>query len=287
MRFILFALLLVAPIITTADDTVTTVAVRKAIPDRLVVLTFDDSAKSHYTVVRPLLKEYAFGATFFITEGFDFKENKKDYMTWEQIRELHEDGFEIGNHTRDHLGITEKTVGKLPEQLHGIAQQCKLHGIPAPVTFAWPGNALTPVAFETLKNHGIVFARRGGAPEYPYDEGRGFAFEPGRDHPLLIPSAGDARPKWTLPDFIRAVQQARDGRIAVLQFHGVPDTAHDWVSSHQQNFEAYMRYLKLENYRVIALRDLQDYVDPTIIPVDANEVIEARQKSVEAESNRQ
>ena len=142
-------------------------------------------------------------------------------------------------------------------------------------------------AFETLKNHGILFARRGGAPEYSYDEGRGFAFEPGQDHPLLIPSAGDARPKWSLPDFIRAVRQARDGRIAVLQFHGVPDTAHDWVSSHQQNFEAYMKYLKLENYRVIALRDLQEYVDPTTIPVDANAVIEARRKSVEAESRPQ
>ena len=40
------------------------------IPDKLVVLTFDDSKASHYTVVRPLLKKYGFGATFFITEGF-------------------------------------------------------------------------------------------------------------------------------------------------------------------------------------------------------------------------
>ena len=52
------------------------------VPDRLVVLTFDDSVKSHYTVARPLLKKYRFGATFFITEGFTFRTNKKDYMTW-------------------------------------------------------------------------------------------------------------------------------------------------------------------------------------------------------------
>ena len=37
----------------------------------LVVLTFADSAKSHFTVARPLLKRLGFGATFFITEGFD------------------------------------------------------------------------------------------------------------------------------------------------------------------------------------------------------------------------
>ena len=40
------------------------------IPEKLVVLTFDDSAKSHFTVVRPLLLNYGFSATFFITEGF-------------------------------------------------------------------------------------------------------------------------------------------------------------------------------------------------------------------------
>jgi peptidoglycan/xylan/chitin deacetylase (PgdA/CDA1 family) len=280
MRCLLFAVLLTASGVVSADDDAATRAVRKPIPDKLVVLTFDDSARSHYTFVRPLLKQYEFGATFFITEGFDFKDNKRDYMTWEQIRELHDDGFEIGNHTRDHLGINDKTVGQLAEQLDGIARQCEAHGIPAPVTFAWPGNAITPEAFETLANHGIRFARRGGAPEYPYDEGRGFAYEPGLDHPLLIPSAGDGRPKWTLPDFVRAVEQARDGRIAVLQFHGVPDTAHDWVSSSEQNFEAYMKYLKLEGYRVIALRDLQEYIDPDVVPDDHRTVIDARRKSL-------
>ena len=54
-----------------------------AVPDKLVVLTFDDSVASHYSVVRPLLKQYGFSATFFITEGFSFRTNKKDYMTWD------------------------------------------------------------------------------------------------------------------------------------------------------------------------------------------------------------
>ena len=72
------------------------------IPDRLVVLTFDDGNKSDYTYVGPLLKRYGFGATFFITEGLNFLNNKAHYVTWEEIRQLHEAGFEIGNHTRHH-----------------------------------------------------------------------------------------------------------------------------------------------------------------------------------------
>src|SRR5713101_2858754 len=65
------------------------------VPEKVVVLTFDDSVASHYTVVRPILKRYGFGATFFISEGFGFLTNKQDYMTWAQIAELHRDGFEI------------------------------------------------------------------------------------------------------------------------------------------------------------------------------------------------
>src|SRR5262249_44584759 len=107
--------------------------VLEPIPDRLVVLTFDDSCKSHYTVARPVLKKYGFSATFFITEGFDFKTNKRDYMSWEEIAQLHKDGFEIGNHTRDHKPVTDKTVKELPEQVRTLAEQCKKHGIPAPV----------------------------------------------------------------------------------------------------------------------------------------------------------
>lgn len=251
------------------------------IPDRLVVLTFDDSAKSHYTVARPILLKYKFGATFFITEGFDFPTNKKDYMTWEEIAQLHRDGFEIGNHTRDHKGVSDKTLKDLPAQLRGINEQCQKHGIPQPTSFAYPGNAITRGALAVLKEHGIRFARRGGAPEFPYKEGRGFAYEPGLDHAMLIPSAGDARPSWTLDDFQAAVAQAKAGRIAVLQFHGVPDTAHDWVNSTKEQFESYMKYLADNQFMVLALRDLTRFVDPTVNPSDPFAVIEDRKVLLE------
>src|SRR5436190_5342904 len=74
----------------------------ESVPEKIVVLTFDDSVASQFTQVRPILKRHGFGATFFITEGFSFRTNKQDYMTWDQIAELQRDGFEIGNHTRDH-----------------------------------------------------------------------------------------------------------------------------------------------------------------------------------------
>ena len=250
------------------------------VPERLVVLTFDDSVKSQFTVVRPALLKRGFGATFFITEGWDFATNKLDYMSWQEIAQLHRDGFEIGNHTRSHLGLSDRTLNQISSQLGTIAERCREHGIPVPTSFAYPGNAITTNALPILRTNGIKFARRGGAPEHPYEGGRGVAYEPGLDHPLLIPTAGDARPDWALADFVRAVEKARDGRIAVVQFHGVPDRAHPWVNTPPEKFEAYLDYLAANRYRVIALRDLAKYVDPLKEPRDPMAVIEARKKEL-------
>jgi len=248
----------------------------EVVPDKLVVLTFDDSVASHYSVVRAILKRHGFGATFFVTEGFSFPTNKQDYMTWEQIAELHKDGFEIGNHTRDHLAVSERTLGRLREQVEAINARCAEHGIPRPVSFGYPGNAIVPGALPILKELGIRFARRGGAPEHPYEWGRGFAYEPGLDHPLLIPTAGDARPDWTLDDFKRAADQARAGRIAVLQFHGVPDREHPWVHTRLERFQEFMGYLHTNGFQVIALRDLARFVDPDQAPADPLAIVEKR-----------
>jgi len=252
------------------------------VPDKVVVLTFDDASKSHYTVVRPLLLKHKFGATFFITEGWDFATNKTDYMTWDQIAALHHDAFEIGNHTRDHKGVSEKSIPDLPAQVLAINARCQEHGIPRPVSFAYPGNAFAKEALPALKELGFLFARRGGSPEYTYEQGRGIAYEPGLDHPLLVPTTGDARPTWTLDNLKAAVAEARQGRIAVLQFHGVPDTAHSWVNTSPERFESFMQHLADERYTVIALRDLARYADPEVKPQDPLGVIEDRKKLIAA-----
>jgi peptidoglycan/xylan/chitin deacetylase (PgdA/CDA1 family) len=246
------------------------------IPEKLVVLTFDDASKSHVTIAAPLLKKHGFGATFFVTEGFDFPTNKRDYMSWEEIAQLHRDGFEIGNHTRDHKSVSAKDPHGTIEQIEALNAECVAHGVPKPVSFAYPGNVLDKDALPILHRLGNKFARRGGSPEYPYDQGRGFAYEPGLDHPLLIPSAGDARPRWTFDDFKRAVSQARGGKIAVIQFHGVPDTAHSWVNTPAPLFESYIEYLADNGYRVVALRDLARYVDPGNVPSNPWGVVEDR-----------
>lgn len=220
------------------------------VPDKIVVLTFDDSVASQANHVAPLLKKLGFGATFFITEGFEFLVDKKNYMTWEQIRALHDDGFEIGNHTRKHVGVNKQRPEQLAADVEFIEQQCVKHGIPKPVSFCYPGYATSEAAVKLLRERGYLFARAGGAK----------AFDPAADEPLMMPQAFDGKPESTLEQFKAAVAQAKAGKIAVMTFHGVPDIKHPWVNTDPEKFDAYMQHLKDEGCTVIAMRDLAKYV---------------------------
>ena len=219
-------------------------------PGRLVVLTFDDSVASQAIFVAPLLKKHGFGATFFITEGFEFLVDKKNYMTWEQIKALHDDGFEIGNHTRKHAGVTKQKPEQLAADVEFIEQQCVKYGIPKPASFCYPGYVTSEAAVKLLRERGYLFARAGGAK----------AFDPATDEPLLMPQAFDGKPDSTLEQFKAAVAQAKGGKIAVMTFHGVPDIKHPWVNTDPAKFETYLQHLKDEGCTVIAMRDLAKYL---------------------------
>ena len=236
------------------------------IPDKLVVLTFDDGNKSDVTFVAPLLQDYGFKATFFVTEGLNFLKNKKHYMTWEEVQKLHEEGLEIGNHTRHHRNVNDQSREELLADLAHIDCRCKEYSISVPNTFCYPGYSHGEAAAKVLAEHELHFARRGVAPEFTHNAngGRGPAYDPSVHHPLLIPTTGASGPDWTFDDFVWAVEQAKGGKICVLTFHGVPALEHPWVNTTPDAFEAYMNYLHKNDCTVVALGDLAQYVNPSV-----------------------
>ena len=121
----------------------------------------------------PLLKSYGFGATFYITEGLNFLTNKEAYMTWEEVKGLHDNGFEIGNHTRHHRNVTQQTAEELRSDLVHIDERCETYGISQPTTFCYPGYSHNEAAAQVLAEHGFHFARRGCCPRIPLQRGRG------------------------------------------------------------------------------------------------------------------
>ena len=232
------------------------------IPDGLICLTFDDGVKSQYDYVAPLLESLGYGATFYISEGLRFLEDKSRYMTWEEIADLDRRGFEIGNHTRAHTNVTQQTAEELREDIDHIDRLCAEFGITRPTTFCYPGYSNGPEAVEVLRTRGFEFARRGTSPEYEYDRegGRGPAYDPASHDPLLIPTTGAAGPSYSMDDFKWSVEQARDGKVCVLTLHGVPDLDHPWVHTDPDTFEKYIRHFESNGHAVIALRDLRSYL---------------------------
>ena len=231
------------------------------IPDGLVCLTFDDGVKSQHQFVAPILRELGYGATFYISEGLRFLEDKARYMTWEEIADLDSQGFEIGNHTRAHKNVTSQTRTELLEDIKYIDRKCKEQDITKPMTFCYPGYSNSPETADVVRSHGFLFARRGTEPEFEYDRegGRGPAYDPDVHDRMLVPTTGAAGPHFDFDDFRWAVDQAVDGRICVLTLHGVPDLDHPWVHTEQDASENYIDHLRQNDCTVIALRDLARY----------------------------
>jgi peptidoglycan/xylan/chitin deacetylase (PgdA/CDA1 family) len=253
------------------------------IPDNLVVLTFDDGNKSDFANVPKVLKKHGFGATFYVTEGLGFLKNPQNYLSWEQIRQLHEMGYEIGNHTQHHRNVSHLKSEELAASLAHIDKRCAENKITKPVTFCYPGFHNNHASVKVLEKHGFLFARRGVGPEYkdPGKGARGPAYDPKVDDPLLVPTTGYAGPDWKMKDLKWAIDQAEDGKITVLCFHGIPAIEHPWVSTDLKDFEKYMQYLKDEGCTVIAMRDLAKYVNPNHRPHKADPYQPVRKRVAE------
>jgi ankyrin repeat protein len=253
------------------------------IPDNLVVLTFDDGNKSDFANVPKVLKKHGFGATFYVTEGLGFLKNPQNYLSWEQIRQLHEMGYEIGNHTQHHRNVSYLKSEELAASLAHIDKRCAENKITKPVTFCYPGFHNNHASVKVLEKHGFLFARRGVGPEYkdPGKGARGPAYDPKVDDPLLVPTTGYAGPDWKMKDLKWAIDQAEDGKITVLCFHGIPAIEHPWVSTDLKDFEKYMQYLKDEGCTVIAMRDLAKYVNPNHRPHKADPYQPVRKRVAE------
>ena len=241
-------LLLFLPLLLTSK--VKAQILLKPIPDKLIVLTFDDAIVSQATYVAPLLKKYGFGATFFVCEftAPPFSDKTK-YMSWEQIAMLNKMGFEVGNHTQNHAHVSKLDSLQLTAELKYIEDKCAEYRIPKPTSFAYPAYDTSPKAISVLKARGYNFARQG--LDMPYD--------PLVSHPYLIP--GYTIKATNREQIYDAFEAAKEGKIVVLTIHGVPDGAHPWVNTPPELFVEYLEYLKKNHYKVIAMRDMKQYID--------------------------
>lgn len=101
------------------DDLIAASRGQKSLPDKAVLLTFDDGLKSVYTQVYPLLKVFNYPAVVSVvtdwidmapgqTVSYDQRHlGRDDFISWEQVREMQASGLiEIASHSANlHQGI--------------------------------------------------------------------------------------------------------------------------------------------------------------------------------------
>lgn len=123
------------------------------LPEKPVILTFDDGYRDFYTDVFPILKKYNVKAVAYIVPGFLDKPNN---LTHWQLKEIAKsDLVEIAAHTVNHAylkGLPEKRVRFEIEESKKMLE--KELGIPV-VSFAYPYGVFDLQAIEEVKKAGF------------------------------------------------------------------------------------------------------------------------------------
>ena len=81
--------------------------VKTQLPDKVVVITFDDAYQSMYANAYPLLKEKGWPFTVFVNSTKTHR-NRKIYLGWDRLREMAQHGATIANHTAGHVHMLRK-----------------------------------------------------------------------------------------------------------------------------------------------------------------------------------
>ncbi len=121
------------------------------LPDKPFMITFDDSRKEHFTIAAPELEKRNFRGAFFI---MTVTNNKKNYLTNDEITELSVRGHSVGLHSWDHVMVTKYTDSTFWKQQVLDPQKRLEDMIGKPVEYwAYPNGVYNREAAEELDKH--------------------------------------------------------------------------------------------------------------------------------------
>ena len=90
--------------VITLDDMLYYLTQGRPLPEKPVILTFDDGYEDNYRDAFPLLEKYGAVGHFFLITDF-INQERPGYMTWSQIEEMAAAGQRFGSHSRNHADL--------------------------------------------------------------------------------------------------------------------------------------------------------------------------------------
>ena len=134
--------------------------------DKTVVITFDDGYRDFMDGALPALKQCGFSATIFLAtdriQDAPTRLNGAEYLTWQEVRELHREGIRFGSHTVTHPDMRSLGPDQIEYEL-GYSKEVIEQNLGEPVnSFAYPfafpeeDNNFTRFLLDVLENQGFL-----------------------------------------------------------------------------------------------------------------------------------
>lgn len=123
------------------------------LPEKPIVLTFDDGYRDAYEVVFPMLLEHGFTGTFFVLATPAHFEHP-EYLTWAQMKEMSDAGMDIEAHGRDHVELRQQPYDYLVYQIVGIQEAIQYHTGRLPRFFCYPSGRYDADVIAVLESTG-------------------------------------------------------------------------------------------------------------------------------------
>ncbi|MDP6094356.1 MAG: polysaccharide deacetylase family protein, partial [SAR324 cluster bacterium] len=134
------------------------------LPNNTIGISVDDADRSFLTAAWPKLKEKGFPVTLFVATS-TIVENNKNYLNWDEIRQLKAEGVEIGAHSHTHEHSADYTLEELRKEIEKSNKIFLKEIGKTPDLYAYPYGEADEKIFDLLKKYKYkaAFGQHSGA----------------------------------------------------------------------------------------------------------------------------